>query len=461
MVEVPAELYIYCTFVQPCRDDRTGEVTNIGIICSTNVDDLGDETVVYDERQPLVEYIPISDFYVLENWSRVHDAAYAQPLDDQEEELTRSSTGNSNSESGSLTDEERVELDATRTLIDAELREVFFASRSIGDDRKRKVKRMLLKWHPDKNQGREKFASEVFKYLRKQIEMFDLSEPLTPYAWMSNSFCAPSNGGTDAGASGNKFGGSYDNLHKNSESPSSSKQRGSTPSTTTPEDFFTSMNDNARYSHAPHSGSVSPPGRSNSFRTAREEWQWKRQHGFNRRAGFFNKESATTNSTQTSSGINDFGSRKPWTNGIPKANPFTNTSDAQRWLRQASCDLRAAANDMVPPVDSDPSYEWVCYKCYRAAEKALKALHLTKSAGTVPATDLPTLLYGVEDDVRIIGYNLYRWLGDANRMQYPNMTRISKTPNEIFTQKQAERSLECTKELLDRISAIVGEMKKE
>ncbi|CAF4584976.1 unnamed protein product, partial [Rotaria magnacalcarata] len=50
------------------------------------------------------------------------------------------------------------------------------------------------------------------------------------------------------------------------------------------------------------------PHRSSSFRTAREEWQYRRQHGFQRRHGFFttteeNPTSGTTNGTsaQTSS----------------------------------------------------------------------------------------------------------------------------------------------------------------
>lgn len=47
--------------------------------------------------------------------------------------------------------------------------------------------------------------------------------------------------------------------------------------------------------------------------------------------------------------------------------------------------------------------------------------------------DLPGLLIGVDSNVREIGYKLYKWIGDPNRMQYPNAARFAKIPAEVFT----------------------------
>jgi hypothetical protein len=37
-------------------------------------------------------------------------------------------------------------------------------------ERKKEIKKLFLKWHPDKNQGKENLTTEVFKFLKKQIE---------------------------------------------------------------------------------------------------------------------------------------------------------------------------------------------------------------------------------------------------------------------------------------------------
>jgi HEPN domain-containing protein len=55
------------------------------------------------------------------------------------------------------------------------------------------------------------------------------------------------------------------------------------------------------------------------------------------------------------------------------------------WFTQAKCDLESANNDMNP-ITSKPAYEWVCYKFYRAVEKALRAYHYFKGNGKLPLT---------------------------------------------------------------------------
>ena len=87
--------------------------------------------------------------------------------------------------------------------------------------------------------------------------------------------------------------------------------------------------------------------------------------------------------------------------------------------------------------------------------------------------DIPGLLIGVDNDVREIGYKLYKWIGDPNRMQYPNAARFAKIPAEVFTVckcclvslsqywllflllAQAEQAIEYTKELLKKVEDIM------
>jgi hypothetical protein len=70
---------------------------------------------------------------------------------------------------------------------------------------------------------------------------------------------------------------------------------------------------------------------------------------------------------------------------------------------------------------------------FKAAEKALKAYHYYKDTGKNMTADIPGLLIGVDNDVREIGYKLYKWIGDPNRMQYPNAARFAKIPADVFT----------------------------
>lgn len=106
--------------------------------------------------------------------------------------------------------------------------------------------------------------------------------------------------------------------------------------------------------------------------------------------------------------------------------------DANLWFTQAKCDLDSANNDMHP-ITGKPAYEWVCYKCYRAVEKALRAYHYYKGNGKLPASDIHGLLLGVEPNIRDIAFRFCNFIGnEANSMQYPGIARFGKTPNEVF-----------------------------
>ena len=240
-----------------------------------------------------------------------HSKTYRQTSADSDSSSNTTSESQSESESAQTNEQDlidKVELESTKTEIYNAVRQAFQLT---GQERKKTVKKLLLKWHPDKNPGRERFAAEVFKHLRKQIDHFE-NDPLTSLFNTFNTFHHSPFSASDPKFSWNK----HSSTHKTSQ------QQHPTSSTTTTDDRFGSYDnlnkdgnhDTKRsYQDIPNgdnkeqtdpndlngNGTKSrfSPHRSSSFRTAREEWQYRRQHGFQRRHGFFSPtEENTTNS---------------------------------------------------------------------------------------------------------------------------------------------------------------------
>ncbi|CAF0732765.1 unnamed protein product [Adineta steineri] len=398
---------------------------------------------------------------------------YRQTSADSDSSSNLTSESQSESESAQTTEQDvidKTELELTKTEIYNAVRQAFQLT---GQERKKTVKKLLLKWHPDKNPGRERFAAEVFKHLRKQIDHFE-NDPLTSFFNTFNNFHHSPFSASDPKFSWNKHSSSSTNNKTNQQQQQ--HQHPSSSSTTTDDRFgsYDNLNKDANdetkrsYQDIPNgnnnakdhtdnndtdanSKSRYSPHRSSSFRTAREEWQYRRQHGFPRRHGFFStaEENATNNGNGTNSQTSG-GKESP--NARRKRN--YQQSEADRWLKQAQHDLESAYSDMHSST-GQVAYDWACYKCYRAAEKALKAYHYYKDTGKNMTADIPGLLIGVDNDVREIGYKLYKWIGDPNRMQYPNAARFAKIPAEVFTVSQAEQAIEYTKELLKKIEDIM------
>jgi hypothetical protein len=230
------------------------------------------------------------------------------------------SSGNATSESQSESEStqnneqdslDKTELELTKSEIYTAVRQAYQLT---GQDRKKTVKKLLLKWHPDKNPGRERFAAEVFKHLRKQIDHFE-NDPLTSFFNTFNNFHHTPFSTSDPRFSWNKSSsnttktdhhqssssatderfGSFDNLNK--ESTEDTKR--------SYQDIPNEHSDNTETNGSTNKTRFSPH-RSSSFRTAREEWQHRRQHGFQRRHGFFSptEENATNNPNPPNNGTN-------------------------------------------------------------------------------------------------------------------------------------------------------------
>jgi len=122
---------------------------------------------------------------------------------------------------------------------------------------------------------------------------------------------------------------------------------------------------------------------------------------------------------------------------------------ARTWFEQAEADLRAADDST-----SSGHYEWCCYQCQQAGEKALKALlylhgrtsivthslrRLVKECGALDAT-----LAVLDDDARLLDQHYIP-------TRYPNGLDEETSPSAYYDQKDAERCLESARSILVRV----------
>jgi hypothetical protein len=237
---------------------------------------------------------------------------YRQTSADSDSSSNPTSESQSDSESAQTNEQDvidKTELELTKTEIYNAVRQAFQLT---GQERKKTVKKLLLKWHPDKNPGRERFAAEVFKHLRKQIDHFE-NDPLTSFFNTFNNFHHTPFSASDPRFSWNKQSnttktdhhssstaddrfGSFDNLNKDSNDDTKRSYQ----------DIPNDQTDNTNNNNTDPNKTRFSPHRSSSFRTAREEWQFRRQHGFQRRHGFFTptEENTTNTNNPTNNGTN-------------------------------------------------------------------------------------------------------------------------------------------------------------
>ncbi len=250
---------------------------------------------------------------------------YRQTSADSDSSSNPTSESQSESESAQTNEQDiidKTELELTKTEIYSAVRQAYQLT---GQERKKTVKKLLLKWHPDKNPGRERFAAEVFKHLRKQIDHFE-NDPLTSFFNTFNNFHHSPFSTSDPKFSWNKHSNTNKTNHQNSTSSTTTDDRfGSFDNLNkeTNDDTKRSYQDipngntNDHTDNHETNGNTNKsrfsPHRSSSFRTAREEWQYRRQHGFQRRHGFFSptEENATngTNGTNTQTSSSTGGSK--------------------------------------------------------------------------------------------------------------------------------------------------------
>ena len=325
--------YIYCQIVKMTTISTSTNTPRFPK--RTNLNGKTEETVEYeftvqiDDNGTQLCVISQKDLYVLENWHRIYDAMIAKPPDEREtfkyqennantsknstpntesdsspngkraggegEESSNASDGSDKSDTSSTYGSNEnlpnsVELEQSKAEVNNELRLLWGLEEN---DRKKKINRLLLKWHPDKNPGKEKFASEVFKHLKKQIELYKTDPFLAGfYRSTYSSYGGFSSGAsTTAGSSGygatgstgtgtgtttgddyksSRHYGSFDDLHGRKGSPG-----GTSPHSSPSRENGTRGSPGSSFDYGEPKG----PGPSNLGRTGsfRQEWERRRQ----------------------------------------------------------------------------------------------------------------------------------------------------------------------------------------
>lgn len=237
------------------------------------------------------------------------------------------------------------------------------------EEREKGIKRLYLRWHPDKNPDCQSLATEAFKYLKNRID--ELSKGKV-----------------------NTAGSSYSNRNSNFQ------------------DFYEQWNREARYH------------RSSSRRFSR---------GYN---------------------SHNFHSYNFWSHNtnIPKPNK----EEAQRWFRQARCDLDAAQKDT-----DGGSTEWCLFKVHQAVEKALIAAEYRRNGQQPTSSSISFIAAKVfryhsqlRDLPEIVEH--LKTLGvDSKKTQYPNCHRYPHIPNGQFRSENAVIALSKASELLCKVEAYV------
>ena len=115
------------------------------------------------------------------------------------------------------------------------------------------------------------------------------------------------------------------------------------------------------------------------------------------------------------------------------------------WFKQAEADLRHAANAL-----KDGDFEWSCFASQQGAEKALKAVFQRLGMEAWGHT-LTALVGNLPEETRIQEHlvNCAKTL-DKHYIptRYPNGFD-SGAPTDFYTQEEAEKAIECAKEILE------------
>ncbi|XP_063424962.1 sacsin-like [Mytilus trossulus] len=135
-------------------------------------------------------------------------------------------------------------------------------------------------------------------------------------------------------------------------------------------------------------------------------------------------------------------------------NPDPRPYDGEIWFKQAQNDIATA--DALMRVATSQSFNWICVTSHQAAEKALKAVQISKddkkfkkhhSLITEVSMSNPTLQKAAED--------LERLVGDYTRMRYPRPVYFPKTPSDLYSHSDAKEALKHAQIIIKTVKEIM------
>ncbi|XP_061081707.1 sacsin-like [Conger conger] len=240
------------------------------------------------------------------------------------------------------------------------------------EERRKGIRRLYLRWHPDKNPDCLDLATEACKYLQKRIEELE-------------------RGGRGT--------------HNHSRPGQGDSQW------------------------------------SSAFRDFFREWDQEASRHRRGREGFSQRYSSREHNFWTF-----HEGRRP------------NPEEAQRWQRQAKCDLAAAYNDT-----GGTSTEWCLFKVHQAVEKSLFGAEY-KNTGHHPTdqtiTSLARKLSRVSPKLNTLPSMVHtlKQLGvDAKKTQYPRYHTSPGIPNDQFNSRNLTEVLDLSSEIVRKIDSYIHE----
>ncbi|KAK3611579.1 hypothetical protein CHS0354_018094 [Potamilus streckersoni] len=244
------------------------------------------------------------------------------------------------------------------------------------EERRRVLKRLMLRWHPDKNIGQEEYCNQIFNYIQVVVSRLDSGQSLDPENIRH----------TNSDGRGVFTGTDYEDLGR---------------------------------------------------RVNRTSAQYRMQHDLHADAYY------------------DAHSRRHYTGQSPRTDfHVTDQSNALRWLRQAKKDL-SSAKEFLPPASAVPAFNWICYHCHQATEKALKAAVYATDANKVDlrSHQLANIAShgGLGQDLVSLAMSMEASLGHHTRMRYPDSIDRSQIPAEVYTDTQSRTAVEIAEKIIQLV----------
>ncbi|XP_071110646.1 sacsin-like [Haliotis cracherodii] len=265
-----------------------------------------------------------------------------------------------------------------------EIRETLKVAWQMPDTKQREKvkKRLLFKWHPDKNQGNEEFCTKVFQRIQNYIEMLEKGQNIDE---------AP--GHTNARPKSERS--NFDNW------------------------FYEEMN----------------------RRSKRHRHDY--EHYWDDDGDFF------SNGFHSRSGRSSYRAHH-----TEKPNP--QPEEARRWMRQAREDLRVARETM----QTLSAYNWSCFQCYMACDKAVKALLYysdAKEGDEQRTQDLSLVVCKLQDkSMRDMVRKLLSIVQNTSHAQYPKKLKFPYIPAETFSHSNAREACDISECVLQRAGELIG-----
>ena len=253
-------------------------------------------------------------------------------------------------------------IEEAKREIDKRLAEIWTLPQA---DRDKAIRRMYLRWHPDKNLDCKSLATEACQYLQNRINELN------------------NGNGSTAGSSSSRGNSNF-------------------------RDFYYQWNQEARRHRN---------GRERFYRAHQSYNFWSHNENV----------------------------------------PRPNREEAQRWCRQARCDLNAAYKDI-----GGGSTEWCLFKVHQVVEKALIAAEYKRHGQHPNSTSISALavrvsLYNAQLKVLPQIVENLKALGvDGKKTQYPNCHPFPHIPNGQFKSENEMLALSMASELLNKVQAYVN-----